>query len=654
MRAAGGVLTAKQAPHRPGTAPAHGLRAERAVVILPQTAPARETTMSLRTLFGSSKNRPTRAARCSSVFRPRLEPLDHRIVPSFSPATAYAVGTGPQAVVSADFNGDGRLDLATANTGDDTISVLLGNGDGTFQTARTAGPGLGNLAAADFNGDGRTDLATFGDYGTYGVSILLGNGDGTFGGAADTYIGSHPLGVAAGDLNGDGRADLVVTSYLLANAGEGGGDEYDYVNVVLGNGEGTFAPALTTEVGLRPESLELADVNADGKPDVVTSANVGGYSYSITDVRLGNGDGTLQPEVVFDTEGYSSSVAVADFNRDGKPDLAITNGSSVSTLAGNGDGTFGAAQTFAGGGAVLAVADFNGDGIPDLATGSNVLLGNGDGTLQPPIQFNASYELAVAAADFNGDGRPDLAVIGDTSNTVAVFVNDANWPPAGAPSIAVTDAAVIEGNTGTRAITFTVSLSAAFSQPVTVGYATTDGTATSGSDYQAVSGTLTFAPGETSKTISVLVNGDRVGEPNETFVVNLSSPTNATVADGQGVGTILDDEPRISVSDVTKYEGKKGQTTLFTFTVTLSAAYDQAVTMSYRTANGTATSGEDYAAQTGTLTFAPGETTKTITIVVNGDSKKEANEYFYLDLFGNSSNSLFTKSRGTGTILNDD
>lgn len=153
----------------------------------------------------------------------------------------------------------------------------------------------------------------------------------------------------------------------------------------------------------------------------------------------------------------------------------------------------------------------------------------------------------------------------------------------------------------------------------------------------------------------MLVNGERVGEASETFTVNLSSPTNATIADGEGVGTIVDDEPRISISDVTKSEGKKGQSSVFTFTVTLSTAYDQAVTMSYRTVEGTAkTSNSDYIAKTGTLTFAPGETTKNITIEVNGDSKREANETFYLDLFGNSSNSLFTKNRGMSTILNDD
>jgi chitinase len=198
-------------------------------------------------------------------------------------------------------------------------------------------------------------------------------------------------------------------------------------------------------------------------------------------------------------------------------------------------------------------------------------------------------------------------------------------------------------------------LSAPSSDTITVTYATADGSATSGSDYQARSGTLTFAPGETNKSITVLVSGDRLPEPNETFVVNLSAPTNATIVDGQGVGTIVDDEPRISISDVSKKEGKKNQSTQFTFTVTLSAAYDQVVTMLFRTVNGTATTGDgDYVAKTGTLTFAPGETTKTITIEVKGDSKKEADGMFYLDLFSISSNSLFTKNRGVGTILNDD
>jgi hypothetical protein len=130
----------------------------------------------------------------------------------------------------------------------------------------------------------------------------------------------------------------------------------------------------------------------------------------------------------------------------------------------------------------------------------------------------------------------------------------------------------------------------------------------------------------------VRVNGDRLAEPNETFNVNLSGATNANIADGQGVGTIVDDEPRISIGDVSEKEGKRGQTS-FTFTVTLSAAYHQPVTMSYQTVNGTATTGDNnYIVKTGRLTFAPGETTKTITIEVKGDSKKEADEVLCLDL----------------------
>ena len=139
------------------------------------------------------------------------------------------------------------------------------------------------------------------------------------------------------------------------------------------------------------------------------------------------------------------------------------------------------------------------------------------------------------------------------------------------------------------------------------------------------------------------------------FVVKLRGAASATITDGQGVGTILDDEPRVSITDVTKAEGRKNRTTPFTFTVTLSVAYDQPVTMSFQTADGTAKTGDnDYVAKTGTITFLPGEATKTITIEVKGDSKREADETFFVDLTGLSSNALFTRSRGTGTILNDD
>jgi hypothetical protein len=243
----------------------------------------------------------------------------------------------------------------------------------------------------------------------------------------------------------------------------------------------------------------------------------------------------------------------------------------------------------------------------------------------------------------------------DGASTISILHgNAAILLDPSAPQLQISNATVTEGNTGTVAAQFTVTLAASSTKTVTVAYVTGDGTANAGSDYQAAGGTLTFAPGDTKKIITVLVNGDRLGEPNETFIVNLSSATNATIIIGQAVGTIVDDEPHVSITDVSKLEGKKGQTTLFTFTITLSTTYDQPVTMSYHTVDGTTKSGDDYVAKTGTLTFSPGETTKTITIEVKGDSKKEASETFYVDLYGLSSNALFTKNRGIGTILNDD
>jgi hypothetical protein len=269
-------------------------------------------------------------------------------------------------------------------------------------------------------------------------------------------------------------------------------------------------------------------------------------------------------------------------------------------------------------------------------TGMITVLANGDRLAEANETFFVN--LSSPANAILGDGRGIGTVLDDEAR------------------ISINDVTVTERNTGTVNATFTVSLSLAYDAAVTFHYQTASRTATAGSDYVTASGDVTIAAGQTTTTSPVAVIGDRSAEFTEHFVVILSNPTNATfVGGGWGVGTILDNEPRISISDVTKSEGKKNQTTLFTFTVTLSAAYDPAVTMSFRTVDGTATTGDqDYVARTGTLSFAPGETTKTITIEVKGDSKREADETLYLDRFGNSGNSLFTKNPGIGTILNDD
>jgi hypothetical protein len=606
------------------------------------------------------RHRKGRDSLRAATHRLNLEVLEDRVTPSFSPATSFPVGPNPQAVVTADFNNDGHLDLATASAGG-TVSVLLGDGRGGFGAANHFATDTGprSMAVGDFNNDGHLDLVTANAPSSW-LSITLGNGDGTFRAPTTLFPSGGPLAVAVGDFNADGRMDIVVNEYDM--------EGFDYVQVLLGNSRNgfTIANAYTLfDFYFDPDQaapgLAVGDLNGDGKLDAAVV--VAGVGYA----ALGNGDGTFGPLYVggqqFVTGPDSRAVAVGDFTRDGIPDLVVA-GQTVNVLRGHGDAWFDSPTSHTANGSMhtgVVVADFNGDGKLDAVTSDadtgtvSELLGNGNGTLTYAGAYAVgSSPAAVAVGDFNGDGRPDVAAANPGSNTVSVLLNNGTWQPP-PPSLSVGDATVIEGNTGTRAAIFTVTLSAPSAQPVTVQYATVSGTATAGGDYQARSGTLTIPAGQTTGTIAVPVLGDRLPETDETFVVKLSGATDATIADGQAVGTIVDNEPRISISDVTKSEGKKNQTTQFTFTVTLSAAYDQAVTMSFRTTDGTATTGDgDYIAKTGTITFVPGETMKTITIVVNGDGKREADEYFYLDLFGKSSNSLFTKSRGTGTILNDD
>jgi hypothetical protein len=470
--------------------------------------------------------------------------------------------------------------------------------------------------------------------------------------------------VAVGDFNNDGQLDLGVGTSVGCGCEEG--YRWGYSNVLLGKGEGSFASPLTTDGYGVPTGVAVADVNGDGNQDLLTADGEAGS----VGVLSGNGDGTLQAWSSPYTGGYPWAVAAGDVNGDGKLDLVVATenptSNNVSVLLGDGLGDFGPARAYASGrhASSVALGDFNTDGVLDITVPNyfdntlSVLLGRGDGTFKAPLSFAAGVgPTGIVAGDFNGDGRSDVAVGNVSVNAaVAVLLNDGIWDgPPSAPSLRINDVTGTEGNTGTASATFTVTLSAENTETITVAYATANGTATAGSDYQAATGTLTFAPGETIMTVTVLVIGDRLGEPNETFVVNLSSPTNATIADAQGVATIVDDEPRISITDVSRKEGKKGKTKLFTFTVTLSAPPDQPVTVSYQTVNGTAkTSDGDYVAKSGTLTFAPGETTKTITVEVKGDSRKEANESFYVDLFDNSGNALLTRKRGTGTIFNDD
>jgi hypothetical protein len=249
----------------------------------------------------------------------------------------------------------------------------------------------------------------------------------------------------------------------------------------------------------------------------------------------------------------------------------------------------------------------------------------------------------------------------DTNNNNADFFVSAPFPrntssPLGdcAPEITINDVTVTEGNTGTVNATFTVTLAAPSANTVSVNYATADGTATAPADYQATSGMLTFTPGQVTQTITVPVNGDLLDESNETFFVNLSGATNGNIIDNQGQGTITDNDPSpsLSINDVTVTEGDVGVKSKI-FTVTLSTASGQSVTVAFATADGTASAPGDYRVTTGTLTFNPGETTQIIEVLINGDTTFEQDETFFVNLTA-PTNATISDSQGVGTITNDD
>jgi len=344
---------------------------------------------------------------------------------TFRPPTNFAAGdhnpfSSPIWVAIGDVNRDGRPDLITVEAGDQAVSVLLGNGDGTFrpQARLVAGDAPESMAIGDINGDGKPDLITANKV-SGDVSVLLGDGDGTFQPQARFAVGSSPQSVAIGDVNGDGRPDLVT-----ANAAS------DDVSVLLGNGDGTFRPQARFAVGRFSFSVAIGDVNGDGKPDLVTAS----AASDDVSVLLGNGDGTFRPQARFTAGRGPVSVAIGDINGDGKLDLVTANATSrdVSVLLGNGDGTFRPPARFAAGsGPSVAIGDVNGDGKPDLVTANaasddvSVLLGNGDGTFRPQVRFTAGrFSFSVAIGDVNGDGKPDLVTANVDSDDVSVLLGN--------------------------------------------------------------------------------------------------------------------------------------------------------------------------------------------------------------------------------------
>lgn len=405
-----------------------------------------------------------------------VESLEPRYLLSFAAPVSYNYGTqnapyvpnaAPVSVASGDFNGDGKLDLVTAHAVDNSFYLLLNNGNGTFQPAvknATSEILQGGVFVADFNGDGKLDLflpagGTGGNNFTTHAVIVPGNGNGTFGTAIASSSFGASRGWAVGEFNGDGTLDLVATNPVAGT-----------VSVLLGNGNGTFQAALVSaQLFQYSRWVTAGDFNADGKTDLAIADGIGQGAQTGTaelTILIGNGNGTFglgghypSPEVGNEDDTVNpEDVVAADVNQDGKLDVIVSDYSyNINIFLGNGNGTFQAAKGIEPGEypRSVVVTDVNNDGKKDLVVtnvGVNVggaefndngpepgsvavLLGNGDGTFQTPVQYTPfDYPGWTAVGDFNGDGWIDLAVTRVLDgHSVNVMLNQppANNPPSG-------------------------------------------------------------------------------------------------------------------------------------------------------------------------------------------------------------------------------
>jgi FG-GAP-like repeat/FG-GAP repeat len=348
--------------------------------------------------------------------------------PSFARQRSYPAGVLPQSVAIGDLNGDGKPDLATANSEANTVSVLA-NKDRSFEavdypTGSFTYPT--SVAIGDLNGDGKPDLATA-NSGTplvaigQTVSVFLNRGDGSFQANLDYETGREPRSVTIGDLNGDGKPDLATANGFVHDPGS--------VSVLLNRGDGSFQANLEYETR-RPSSVAIGDLNADGKPDLATAS----FEADSVSLLINMGNGIFRAGRGYRTGSGPYSVAIGDLNGDGKPDLATANAdaNSVSVLINIGNESFRARRDYRTGSGPISVVigDLSGDGKPDLAAANadagsvSVLVNSGDGSFKAKLDYATGVgPSSVAIGDLNGDSKPDLATANSGADSVSVLVN---------------------------------------------------------------------------------------------------------------------------------------------------------------------------------------------------------------------------------------
>ncbi len=533
-----------------------------------------------------------------------IDPASGRFFARFD-TSALAVGTYP---ISYSYAGDGNFNGAS---GGGTLTVIKSLST-TF--SNTASISLPDVAVAVPYPATITASNVFGN--VLRARVTLSGVNHTFFGDT-SFLLVGPGGqttVLARHAGGSGPGATAGANYVFDDAGA----------VMVSTASGTYRPTVGATIldfpspaPTRPYDLTLFSQNG-GTPNGTWSL------YAYDDATNDFGAVTGGWALTLDSDIRPTSTSLVSSANPGRSPFTFT--ATVSDTS----GVPGAAPT--------GTVTFNDNGTP---IGTSPLSGS-VATLDATLDAGTAH---LVTAVYNGDATHDVS----TSNTVNQVVD--------APTISINDVAVTEGNSGTTNATFTVTLSGPSALTVTVNAATASGTATSGSDFTATGQTLSFPPGTTSLPFAVPVIGDTINEPNETFSVNLNSPTNATLLFSQGQGMIVNDDappPSITISDVSVAEGNSG-TTNADFVVSLSNAPStgQSVTVNFASANGTATAGSDYVANSGSLTFGPGQSNATVTFVVNGDATFEADETFFVNLSGAVGGSI-SDSQGVGTILNDD
>ena len=349
----------------------------------------------------------------------------------FGSGSTYSAGTGPWGLAAGDLNGDGFLDIAVANHGGGSgslgqgVNVLLGKPDGTFQPAVSYPGGTGPtlVVTGDFNHDGKIDVVTL-NTDSNSISLLPGNGNGTLGAPVNFTAGQRPAGITVADFNRDGSLDIAFSH------------ESSSIGVMLANGSGGFNPIVNYPVPVGSQSVANGDFNGDGKLDIVTASD---HNQKLVSVLLGNGDGTFQAVINSNIPATPSgdpligSIAVGDFNRDGKRDVVIASFAppAVIIMLGSGNGSLGTGSItpVSNTPADLRVGDFNGDGKLDVVTTgvfigphAEVFLGQGNGTLAAGGSFGSGPgAIAATVADFNADTKPDLAIVANGEVSVVLI-----------------------------------------------------------------------------------------------------------------------------------------------------------------------------------------------------------------------------------------